>query len=86
LEGISTTWASPIVDPHGRIYYANAGKSFVIQASPQFQLLATNDLGDGNHASPAVADDSLYLVGMKNVYCLRTASGRRESSGGSRTR
>jgi outer membrane protein assembly factor BamB len=86
LEGISTTWASPIVDPHGRIYYANAGKSFVIQASPQFQLLATNDLGDGNHASPAVADDSLYLVGMKNVYCLRTARARGESSGGSRTR
>ena len=71
LDGISTTWASPIVDAGGRIYYANAGKSFIIQPGPLFKLLATNDLGDGNHASAAVAGGSMFLVGMKNVYCIR---------------
>jgi hypothetical protein len=40
---------SPIVDGNVRIYYANAGKSFVIRSGPQFELLAVNDLGDGNH-------------------------------------
>jgi len=34
-------------------------------------LLAVNDLADGNHPSPAVADGSMFLVGMKNVYCIR---------------
>ena len=71
LEGISSTWASPVADPHGRIYFANAGKSYVIQAGPEYRLLAINDLADGNHASAAVSGGSMFLVGMKCVYCIR---------------
>ncbi len=70
LEGLSTTWASPIADPAGRLFFANAGKSYVIQAGPEFRVLAVNDLGDGNHASPAVGQGRLFLVGMKNLYCI----------------
>ncbi len=70
LPGISTTWASPIADPDGTIFYANAGKSFVLKAGPEGTILAVNDLGDGNHASPAVAGGRMYLVGTKNVYCV----------------
>lgn len=29
----------------------------MIRSGPRFELLAVNDLGDGNHASPAVAGD-----------------------------
>jgi outer membrane protein assembly factor BamB len=72
LEGISSTWASPVADPLGRIFFASAGKSYVIQAGPEFRVLAVNDLGDGNHASPAVADGTLYLVGMKNIYAVKS--------------
>lgn len=71
LDGISTTWASPIADPHGNLYFANAGRSFVIKAGPAFNLLAVNDLGDANHASPAAAGGSLFLVGRKYLYCVR---------------
>ena len=71
LDGISTTWASLIVDGNGRIYFANAGKSYVIQSGPQFKVLAVNDLGDGNHASAAVADGGMFLVGVKEVFCIR---------------
>lgn len=70
LEGISSTWASPIADAAGRLYCANAGKSYVMQTGPEFRVLAVNDLGDGNHPSPAVADGKLFLVGMKNLYCV----------------
>ena len=72
LQGISTTWASPIVDPKGRLFFANAGKSYVIQAGPECRILAVNDLGDGNHPSPAVAKGRLFLIGMKNIYCIGT--------------
>jgi outer membrane protein assembly factor BamB len=71
LEGISSTWASPIVDPRGRLYFATAGKSYVLAAGPEFKVLAVNDLGDGNHPSPAASGGSLYFVGMKNVWCIR---------------
>jgi len=43
LEGLSSTWASPIVDANGRLYFANAGKSYVLQSSPEFRVLAVND-------------------------------------------
>jgi outer membrane protein assembly factor BamB len=70
LVGISSTWASPLADEHGRLYFATAGTSFVIQSGPEFKILAENDLGDQNHATPALAGGRIYLVGQKNLYCI----------------
>ena len=70
LKDISSTWASPIADPKGRLFFANAGKSYVVQTGPEFRVLAANDLGDGNHPSPAAANGRLFLVGTKNIYCI----------------
>jgi len=70
VKGISSTWSSPIADPSGRLFFANAGKSYVIQAGPKFRVLAVNDLGDGNHPSPAVGKRRMFLVGMNNLYCI----------------
>ncbi len=70
LPDVSSTWASPIADPKGHLFFANAGKSYVVQAGPECRILAVNDLGDGNHASPAAAEGRLFLVGMKNLYCI----------------
>lgn len=70
LEGLTSTWASPIADPQGRIFLASAGKSLVVQAGPEFKLLSANDLGDPNHASPAVSNGKMFLVGTKFVFCV----------------
>jgi outer membrane protein assembly factor BamB len=71
LDGISSTWASPIADPDGRLFFANAGRSYVVQAGPQFRVLAVNDLDDANHPSPAAANGRLFLVGKEKLYCVR---------------
>ena len=73
LEGISTTWASPVADPKGRLFFANSGKSFVVQTQPDFKILAVNDLGDPSHPSPAVADGKLFILGTKSIYCIAPA-------------
>ena len=70
LEGISSTWASPIADASGHLFFANGGKSYVLQSGPEFRVLAVNDLGDGNHASPAVASGNIFLVGAKHLHCI----------------
>lgn len=70
LEGLTTTWASPIADAAGRLYFASAGQSYVLEAGTEGRVLAVNDLGDVNHASPAVADGRIYLVGTRNLYCI----------------
>jgi len=70
LEGITSTWASPIADVDGRIFFASAGKSYVIQGGGEPKVLASNDLGDPNHASAAVSGGRMYLVGQKNIFCI----------------
>ena len=72
LERISSTWASPIADASGRLYFASAGVSYVIQTGSEFKVLAINDLEDPNHASAAVANRRMFLVGTHNVYCVGT--------------
>jgi outer membrane protein assembly factor BamB len=73
LEGITTTWASPVADPAGRIFFASAGKSYVLQAGPEFKVLGVNDLSDPNHASPAVAGGRMFLEGTKSLFCIQGA-------------
>lgn len=71
LAGVSIH-ASPVAAPDGRIYFASAGRTFVVKAGPKFELLATNELGDEAQASPAVADGKLFLKGRKRLYCVGT--------------
>jgi len=63
-------WASPIATPEGNVYCASAGKSYVVKAGPTCEILATNDLGDPNHASAAVSDGKIYLRGAKFLWCV----------------
>lgn len=69
LGGVSTA-SSPIATADGIIYLASAGKSYVVKAGSKFDVLATNDLGDGCPASPAVADGRLFLKGRKWLFCI----------------
>jgi hypothetical protein len=57
----------------GRLYYLNrSGRTFVVDAKPSFELLATNDLRDGGlfNASPVVMGDHLLLRSDKFLYCV----------------
>jgi outer membrane protein assembly factor BamB len=69
LNGISVS-SSPIVTPDGKLYFASSGKTFVVQAGPKFELLATNDLGDPSSSSGAVSDGKLILKGRKYLFCV----------------
>lgn len=70
LERLTSTWASPVADASGRLFFATAGVSHVVQTGPEFKVLAINDLKDPNHASAAVAGGRLFLVGTRQVYCV----------------
>lgn len=57
----------------GRLYYLNrSGRTFVLPASPTFELLATNELRDGGvfNASPVVTGKQLLLRSDKVLYCI----------------
>ncbi|MGB2820337.1 MAG: PQQ-binding-like beta-propeller repeat protein [Phycisphaerae bacterium] len=76
LGATSSQWASPIADGRGYIYFATAGKTYVVRSGPKFEILAVNDLGDGNHASAAASGGRIFLVGTKNIYCIATEGTR----------
>jgi outer membrane protein assembly factor BamB len=67
------TSASPVLTADGRLYFVSGGKSIVLPVGPTFEPLATNDLGDGGAASPAVAHGRLYLKGSRYLYCIGKA-------------
>jgi outer membrane protein assembly factor BamB len=55
----------------GRIYApAENGKVFVLNASPEYELLATNQLDDSIIASPATADGLLLIRGKTHLYAF----------------
>jgi outer membrane protein assembly factor BamB len=60
--------ASPVVGD-GRIYLPGTdGKTFVIAATGDFKVLATNSLPEGCRASPAVAGKAIYLRTLEHLY------------------
>jgi outer membrane protein assembly factor BamB len=68
--GEATVYASPLM-AGGRIYApAENGKVFVLNASPEYELLATNQLDDSIIASPATADGLLLIRGKTHLYAF----------------
>lgn len=57
----------------GRLFYLNrSGRTFVLPAKPEFELLAKNELRDGGvfNASPAVTGQQLLVRSDKVLYCI----------------
>lgn len=70
LDGISKL-ASPFATADGHVYFATAGKSYVIKAGPSLEVLATNDLGgEMDGSSPAVSGGRVFIRGRKFLYCI----------------
>lgn len=48
------------------------GRTFIVAAKPQYELLATNDLRDGSlfHATPVAMDGRLFIRSDKALYCI----------------
>jgi hypothetical protein len=56
-----------------RVYYTNReGRTYVVAAKPEFELLATNDLGDRSqfNASMGVDGDRLLIRSDKFLYAV----------------
>ena len=67
--------ASPVL-AGGLLYVANeAGKTYVLRAGPAFEVVATNDLGDGVLATPAVSRGQLFIRTSRHLYCIAAPAG-----------
>ncbi len=65
--------ASPVL-VDGKVYAVDEGGTvYVIEAAPRFRLLARNSLGEPVMATPAVADNRLFIRGHDHVFCIARA-------------
>ncbi len=72
--------ASPIVID-GKIYAINEeGTVYVFAAASSFKLLAKNSMGEPVMATPAVADNRLFIRGKTHLFCI----GKRPDKGAPR--
>ena len=72
IRGAGGVYASSLL-ADGRIYYVGReGRTYVVAAKPQFELLATNDLSDRSNfdATPVAVDGRLFIRSNKALYCL----------------
>ncbi|MEM8670350.1 MAG: PQQ-binding-like beta-propeller repeat protein [Planctomycetota bacterium] len=66
-------YASPVVANEKIYFTTNAGMIHVIEAKPEFTILASNDMTfdkSGFGATPAVSDGCLYLRSNTHLYCV----------------
>jgi outer membrane protein assembly factor BamB len=62
--------ASPVLIG-GKIYAVNEdGDTFVFAASPAFKLLAKNSIGELVRATPAAANNRLFIRGQNHLFCI----------------
>jgi outer membrane protein assembly factor BamB len=70
--------ASP-VSAEGHIYFLGPdGEMIVTDAGPSFREIARNSIGEPCFASPAIANQRIYLRTEQNLWCISQAAGAAE--------
>ena len=68
--GLTTLYASPVA-AGGHVYLTDrGGKTVVIKDSEDFQIVATNTVGETVDATPAPVDGELFIRGEKHLFCI----------------
>jgi outer membrane protein assembly factor BamB len=66
----SDSWSSMVL-ADGRLHVINqGGDAFVLKASPKFEVLATNSLGETTMASLAPSDGEIFIRTYKHLWCV----------------
>lgn len=71
IPGIRKVYASPVI-ADGHVYLTGrSGTTVVIKDGPKFEVVSTNDLGEGVDASPIILGDTLYLRAAEHLYAIK---------------
>jgi outer membrane protein assembly factor BamB len=70
LPGFSTTYASPIA-AGGHVYLSDrSGKMVIIKDAASFEVVAEHDFSETLDATPAAADNELFVRTAGHLYCI----------------
>ncbi|MCW0219408.1 MAG: PQQ-like beta-propeller repeat protein [Prosthecobacter sp.] len=65
-------WSSLVLTADGLCYAVNqGGDAFIFRASPKFELMATNSIGEKVIGSIAISDGQIFIRGHKHLWCIK---------------
>ena len=67
-------YASPVAADGKLFALSEEGKLTVLKAGGEWEILAVNDLGEPAHATPAFADDKLYVRTHATLFCFANST------------
>src|SRR6266852_5987837 len=67
--------ASPVLIDGNVFAVSEDGEVFVFPAGPTFKRLAKNSIGEKVMATPAVANNRLFIRGLEHLFCIGRAAG-----------
>ena len=70
LSGLPNVFSSPVAAGNRVYFTGREGTTIVLRTGPTYEVLATNTLDDDFDASPALADNDMYLRGHKYLYAI----------------
>jgi outer membrane protein assembly factor BamB len=70
--GMGGSFSASPVAADGKLYISSEdGDVYVVKAGPQYELLASNSIGEVLMASPAISDGTLFFRGLRNVFAIK---------------
>src|SRR5207302_11386710 len=70
-ERVSGPCDASVTAGDGKIYFCDVhGVTTVVEAGPQFKVLARNALGEAVQASFAISGGNLFIRGEKHLFCI----------------
>ena len=65
------TWSSLILTADERLYMLNQeGTTFVLRASPKYELLATNKLDEMTNSTTVISDGQIIIRTHEHLWCI----------------
>jgi outer membrane protein assembly factor BamB len=73
--GMGGSFSASPVAADGKLYISSEdGDVYVVKAGPQYELLASNSIGEVLMASPAISDGIVFFRGLRNVFAIKQKS------------
>jgi len=71
MERLGQRFSASTINANGLVYFtSDEGVISVVKADKQFNVVASNDMGERVYSSPAVYDGKLYIRGSQHVFCV----------------
>jgi hypothetical protein len=71
LSGVTSGFSASPVAADGKLYLSSEdGDVLVVRAGPQFEVIATNPMGQPLMATPAISEGLMLIRGEKDLFAV----------------